>query len=202
GDEQYADVLALDQFRDILDDAGAHDCVERRERLIHQQQLGRARQHLRERDAFALAAAEMTRETVAEARQSEPFQPLLRLFARLALWHAVQGEAERDVLARGLPRQQRVVLKQDADLRGRNLGLDRPLQWRLQPDRGPQQARLAGTRRADQAHELAVADRDARSFEDRLAAVGNRQVADAQRSAPRDAGVEQPGNIRVGLEQA
>src|SRR5437763_10223603 len=118
----------------------------------------------------------MTREAMAEARQSEPFEPLLRLFARLALWHSVQGEAERDVLARGLPRQQRVVLKQDADLRGRNLGLDRSLQRRLQPDGRPQQARLARTRRAYQAHELAVADRDARPFEDRVAAVGNRQV--------------------------
>src|SRR5262249_43820396 len=54
----------------------------------------------------------------------------------------------------------------------------------LQPDYGAQQARLARTRRPDQAHEAAVAHGEARSFEDRLSAIGNRQIMDAQVQPP------------------
>jgi hypothetical protein len=83
----------------------------------------------------------------------------------------LEGETERDVVARGLPRQQRIVLEQDADLRARKLGLDRARQRLLQPDHGAQQARLAGAGRPDEADETAFVDGEARSFEHRLAAV-------------------------------
>ena len=59
-----------------------------------------------------------------------------------------------------------------------------PDKWLLQPDDGAQHARLARARRPDEAHEPAVADVEARAFEDRLAAVGNRQIADAQLQPP------------------
>ena len=54
----------------------------------------------------------------------------------------------------------------------------------LQSDDGAQHARLARAGRADQAHELAGADVDGRAFEDRLAAIGNRQITDAQFQPP------------------
>ena len=117
GDQQNADPLALDQRDDVLHDAGAHDRIERGERLVHQDELRLHRQHLRERDALALAAAEVTGKAVAEARKIQPVEPGLRLGQRLAALHAVEGQAERDIVARRLPRQQRVVLEQDADLR-------------------------------------------------------------------------------------
>ena len=86
GDEQHADALPLDQRGDVLDDAGAHDRVERGERLVHQQELRLHRQHLRERDALALAAAEMARDSgrrsrrgrAARARYRPAPAPLLR----------------------------------------------------------------------------------------------------------------------------
>jgi len=68
----------------------------------------------------------------------------------------------------------------------RHFGLDGPGQRLLQTNRGAQQARLARAGRADQADELAARDLQARAFQNRLAAIGDRQVADAQISAPND----------------
>ena len=101
-------------------------------------QLRPHRQHLREGDALALAAAELTGKPVAEARKIQPVEPCFRLGQRLASLHAIEGQAERDIVARCLPRQQGVVLEQDADLRGRNVRLDRARKRLLQPDHGTQ----------------------------------------------------------------
>jgi hypothetical protein len=67
-----------------------------------------------------------------------PLEPCLRLDERLAALHAIEGQAKRDIVARCLPRQQRVVLEQDADLRGRNVRLDGARKRLLQPDHGTQ----------------------------------------------------------------
>jgi hypothetical protein len=104
----------------------------------------------------------------------------------------MEGQTERDVVARRPPRQKGIVLEQDADLRRGKLCLDRARQRLLQPDYGTQQARFPRAGRPDQANETTIADDEAGSFEDRLAAVGNRQIADAQLSAPRDRSVVQP----------
>ena len=79
GHQQHADALPLDQPDHVLDDAGAHDGVERGERLVHQDQLRLQRQHLRERDALALPAAQVAREPVAEAGKPEPVEPRVGL---------------------------------------------------------------------------------------------------------------------------
>ena len=54
----------------------AHDLpglrVERPERLVHEQDLGVADQHLRQRDALALAAGEHVRVAVDEGRRARP----------------------------------------------------------------------------------------------------------------------------------
>ena len=89
-------------------------------------------------NALALAAAQLTGKSVAEARKIQPVEPCLRLDERLAALHAIEGQAKRDIVARCLPRQQRVVLEQDADLRGRNVRLDGARKRLLQPDHGTQ----------------------------------------------------------------
>jgi hypothetical protein len=66
------------------------------------------------------------RVTLAEAGEAEPVEPGFRLRLRLAALDPVEPQAERDIVARRLPRQQRVVLEQDAELAARQLGLDRP----------------------------------------------------------------------------
>ena len=121
-------------------------------------QLRLERQHLRERHALALAAAQVPRKPVLESGKPEPRQPGVGLLERGLPLHAVEAQAERHVVARRAPRQQRVVLEQDAKLGRRDLGLDRAGERLLQSDHGAQQARLAGARRPDQADELAFAN--------------------------------------------
>ena len=119
GDQQHADAFAFDQLDHVLDDAGAHDGVERGERLVHQQELRFHRQHLRERDALALPAAEVARKAIAETGEAEPPEPLVGLRPAPRRAPRREVETERDVVTRGLPRQQRVVLEQHADLGAR-----------------------------------------------------------------------------------
>src|SRR5437899_455602 len=135
-----------------------HDGVERGEGLVHEEQLGLSREHLSEGHALPLASAEMPGEALAEAGEAEPFEPEIGLCERLAARHAVQGEAERDVVTRRLPGQEGVVLEEDGDVRRRDLTLDRSLERLLQADDRTQEARLAGSRWPHQADELAIPD--------------------------------------------
>ena len=141
--QQNADALALDQRDHVFHHAGAHDRVEGGERLVHQQEPRLHRQHLRQRHTLALAAAQATGKAVAEAREIEPLEPGVRLGERLPALHAVEGETQRDIVARRLPRQQGIVLEKDAHLRACKAGLDGPRERLLQPDHRAQQARLA-----------------------------------------------------------
>src|SRR5262249_12490642 len=141
-------------------------------------------QHLRQRHALALAAAQMAGKPIAEAGEMEPIEPCLSFGERLPALHAVENETEGDVFARRLPRQQRIVLEQDADLRAGEARLDGAGQRLLQPDHGAQEARLPRAGRSHEAHQPAVVDGETRSFEDRLLAIGNRELADAQRQPP------------------
>ena len=125
GDQENADPLAFDQRDDVFDHASAHDRIERGERLVHKDKLRLHYQHLRKRDALALAAAQTTGKPVAEANQIQPLKPCFRLGERVAVLHAIEDQAERDIVARRLPRQQGIVLEQDANLRARKVGLDR-----------------------------------------------------------------------------
>jgi hypothetical protein len=184
GDQKNADPLALDQRHHVAHHTGAHNGVERSERLVHQDERRLQCQDLRQRHALALAAAQATGKSIAEAAEIEPLEPCLRLGQGRAALGAVEKEAERDVVARGLPRQQRIILEQDADLRARELVIDRTRERLLQPDHGSQQARFARARRSDKAHETAFVHGEARSLEHWLPAVGNRQVTDAQVQPP------------------
>jgi hypothetical protein len=80
---------------------------------------------LRERDALALPAAQVARKAIPKSGKIESRQPGLGLCACGPAVDAIQNKAERDIVARRLPRQQRIVLKQDPDLRTRQAGLDR-----------------------------------------------------------------------------
>jgi hypothetical protein len=82
----------------------------------------------------------MTGEPVAEARKIQPLKPCFRLGECLAALHAIEAQAERDIVARRLPRQQGIVLEQDAELRAGKVGLDRARERLLQPDHGTQEA--------------------------------------------------------------
>src|SRR6266699_2766485 len=94
------------------------------------------------------------------------------------------------------------VLEQNAELGARQAGLDRTGERLLQPDHRAQQARLARSRRADEADETAFLNRQADAGEDRLPAVPERQIADLQGSTSSDRRVVQPGDIGARFDQA
>src|SRR5262245_252185 len=104
-----------------------------------------------------------------EPVQPDAVQPLVGLRKGVLAWNRAKTKTERDVVARGPPWQQRVVLEQHADIGFRHPGLDRARERLLQSDHGTQQARLARARGADQADELARFDRETRAFENRFA---------------------------------
>ena len=83
GDEQDADALPFDQRGDVLDDASAHDSVERSKWLVHQQEFRLHRQHLGNGDALALSAAEMAGKTLAETAEAKAPEPGIRPRQRL-----------------------------------------------------------------------------------------------------------------------
>jgi hypothetical protein len=127
-----------------------------------------------------LPAAQVPRVTLAEAGEAEPVEPSFRLRQRLAALDPAEPQTERDIVARRLPRQQRVVLEQDAELVARQFGLDRAGERRLQPDDSAQQARFARTGWSDEADKAARIDGQIDACEDRLFAIGDRQFADTQ----------------------
>ena len=60
--------------------------VERRERLVHQQDLGIEDQRLRERDALAHAARKLVRIPIAEPGETDAREPFARAHDRAPAW--------------------------------------------------------------------------------------------------------------------
>ena len=78
----------------------------------------------------------MAGETPTETAEAEAPEPGIRPRQRRGAADAVEGEAERNVLARGLPRQQRVVLEQHAYFGRCEARIDDAGKWLLQSDDG------------------------------------------------------------------
>ena len=90
--------------------------VERRQRLVEQQQLGLRRQCARQRDALLLTAGELVRVAVAELRQLDDLEHLRDALVGLGLADAGHLQAEGDVLRDGQVREQRIGLEHHADI--------------------------------------------------------------------------------------
>ena len=164
-----AEVVGDDERRqrqgaeDVLQLA-AHDRarvrVERRQRLVEQQDLRVARQRARDRDALALAARQRARALAGEMADAQALEQ--RADVRVA------RAAEGDVGAHGHVREERVLLEDEAhraalgrqvDLRGgvepRALAeRDAPAIGAPQPGDGPQDGRLARARGPDERDRL------------------------------------------------
>src|SRR5262249_60930372 len=104
------------------------------ERLGHEVYFGYHRQHWSGGRGLACPAAQVARKAIAKASKIESRQPGLGLGARGPAVDTIQNKPERDIVARGLPREQRIILKQDADLRTRKAGLDGARKVQLQAD--------------------------------------------------------------------
>ena len=175
--QQHGEPLALDPLQELLGDAGPDDRIERGERLVHEQQPGPQRQHLRDGHPLALPAGELARIAVAAAGQPQHLQPVLGPLVGRGRRDLPDPQSQRHVPARRAPRQQRVVLEQEADVARPDVQLDRAAQRLQQAGHHPQDAGLAGTGRADQGCELPRRHVEIDAFEDRLPAVADRQTA-------------------------
>ena len=118
GDDHDAALVVEHLGLDELDDLPAGVAVERRGRLVEEQDVGRgSTSRARDRDALLLAAAELAPAGAARARSSPTISSY---FARRASASshgcAAQDERNRDVLDRREPREQVIVLEHEADL--------------------------------------------------------------------------------------
>ena len=92
--------------------AQAHQRVERRERLVHVEDLGLHHQRARDLGALQHAARQLVRIVVLEALEADELGVFSR--QRLAVRHLVR-QAEQQVLPHGEPRKHRALLRdQDA----------------------------------------------------------------------------------------
>src|SRR5215211_6098061 len=168
GHEQHghAELLA-DAQHEVLQVA-ARLRVDGRERLVHQQDLGLVGERPRDRHPLLHAARQLPRVAVDEARKADRLDRLLDEPRRLALPELLVAQRQRDVAAHRHPRQQRArVLLEDQRHLGRRrrhpaaTQLDRAGARLEQPGHALEQRRLAAARRADDADELLLGDREA-----------------------------------------
>ena len=150
-----------------------------RQRLVHQERLRVAHDRAAHRHALALAAGEVRRLAVQVLAELEDLGGLLDLRVDLGLGDLRELEREAHVLAHRHVRIQRVVLEDHRDVAiarrelvdalaaDDQLAVGDLLQARDHPQRG----RLPAARRADEDHELAVADLEVHVL-DGLEAVG------------------------------
>jgi len=75
GDEHGGDARVPLQRSQLSAQLLAHRAVERRERLVKQQQLGIAREGSRQRHTLALATGQLVGQALAQLRQTEPLEP-------------------------------------------------------------------------------------------------------------------------------
>src|SRR5581483_6895555 len=147
------------QLLQLRADAGARVRVERRHRLVEQQDLGIACEGASERDALPLAARELPRTRTREVRDPEAGEQLAD----------APAPAEADVPLDGEVRKERVLLEDEADpaLLGRAVDarrveqdlpaeLDPPARRPDEPGDRTERSRLARARRADERKRLAL----------------------------------------------
>ncbi len=134
--------------------------VERRERLVHQQDLRLHDQRAREADALAHAARQLLRIGRFEAVEADGVDRLQRALARLLERHAVGARADLDVVEDVEPREKREALKHHRDVLRRAVTgspeiVTVPSRRPRQPGDDAQQRRLAAARAAEQGDDLA-----------------------------------------------
>src|SRR5688572_6285987 len=181
GYEQDRLAHALLQRAQLVLQLAADQRIERRERLVHQQDLRVSRECARETDALLHAAGELVAVMIGPLRQSNELELLVDDATALGSRLAAQLEAQADVLANGAPRQQAELLKDHRDAaapepaqrRGvavrdvnRLLGVGHEhaaTRHGIQAVGGTQQRRFAGAGESHEHEDLALLDAQARA---------------------------------------
>ena len=163
--------------------ARAHVGIERRERLVHQHDLGIDRERAGDRDPLALAAREHGRVFARIAGEPDEGQELA--CARPAPLPVASAEAqfraEQHVIERGAPGNQPRRLEHEGDLRpgvARRTAVDGDAADAHveQAADDPQRGRFAATGRSEDANELAAADVEAQPVIDLLFAKSDADI--------------------------
>ncbi len=161
GDEDDGNVDLAPELQQVR----LHQCaglgIERRERLVHQQDAGPVRQRARDRHALLHAARELVGVGVGEAGQTHDLDPLARLGFGRGRALPAHLEPEHHVLEHGAPGEQGVALEHHAAVRARavhRLAVEQHLARAglVEPGQDPHQRGLAAARRADHAQQLAA----------------------------------------------
>ena len=168
GDQQHRLALGFEHVQQQVLHRRARLCVERAERLVHQQELGLHGVGAGEREALPHAAREVLRMVVGEIAQAHQRHVAAADLGALGCRNAVRRElqAELDVAAHGEPREHAVLLEDHAAIRARPG--DRPAVEQhgaaaRRDEAGDQvhQRRLAAARGADDGDEFAGSDVEA-----------------------------------------
>ena len=138
--------------------------VEVRERLVHEEDLGLTDERAPEGDALALPARELARLAREELADVERLRGRVDPAPDLVPRHLAHLEPEREVVADGHLRVERVVLEDHGDVATARRHVvddvvadpDVPSGEPLEAGQQPQRGRLAGAGGADEHHELAV----------------------------------------------
>ncbi len=97
----------VEQLAELRTDPGARVCVERRERLVEQEQRGVSRERARERDSLALAARKLVHPSAGELGDPEALEQRSDV--------PCAPRAETDVAPNVEMREERVLLEEVAD---------------------------------------------------------------------------------------
>ncbi len=197
-DQHDGDAALHVQALENVHDLDARPRVEVAGRLVRQEDRRLVDECARDRDALLLAAGQLVRIVVQSVAEADDLQDLLRAavsFGRLHLAAAVVKQRQLDVVERRRPRQEIEPLEHEADLLvprhrelvPRQLGDVLPVEKILAAGRTIQtpddvhERRLAGARRAGDAHEFAADDVERRPPQradfDVANLIGLRQVA-------------------------
>ncbi len=178
------------ELLDLEAQAVAQARVERRERLVEQDQARLGRQGPRDGHALLLPAGELVRPAMAEPAQADQLEQL----AHAAAGAAAARQPEADVLGNAEMREEQPLLRHVADLPAIGRKVLRPVVERLAVDRDDpgvgvveardqaEQRRLAGARRPEHRGEAARghAQRDVAQHDGRAVRLGD--AADGQRA--------------------
>ncbi len=192
GDQHHRLPLRLPDRGDLVLELGAGQRVERRERLVEEEEVGLRRQGACHGDALAHAAGQLRRPAVTGVIEADEGD--VAVDPRLARGAALLGEEridrERDVALDRQPRHQRIGLEHDPDARRRPVDLpaaedDAATVGSGQSRDRRDQRRLAGPGEADDGDELALLDLEVDAAEHvaarRALAVGFGQPADFEK---------------------
>ena len=115
GDEDDGLAKAAPQREQIVIEAELRDLIERRERLIHQEDVGIGDERARERHPHLHAAGQFTRKGVGEIGKPNAGQRLIDACAGLGLRHASKLQRQPYVFAHAGPGHQGRLLEHETD---------------------------------------------------------------------------------------